>query len=96
MINVIEHQSLFDIGVRESGSVLTAFDWAIKNGLSITDSLTPGQQLIEVVSAYSNADVGSYFKERNQMVATGFKNEGSIIPTLGIGTMRIGTTFIVG
>lgn len=98
MIYAIENQSVFDVAVQESGSVLAAFDWALKNGLSLTDDLEPGQQLISPNSNFINADVAGYFKGKKQMIATGFniENGQSIIPTLGIGTMRIGTTFIVG
>ena len=97
MIYVIENQSVFDVAIQESGSVLSAFDWTFKNGLSITEDLAPGQQLISPNSDFINADVASYFKGKKQMIATGFSIEDgdSMIPTLGIGTMRIGTTFIV-
>lgn len=98
MIYTIENQSVFDVAIQENGSVLSAFSWAVKNGLSITDELTPGQQLISPNSDFINADVVGYFKGKKQMIATGFNiaDGQSIIPTLGIGTMRIGTTFIVG
>ena len=98
MIYAIENQSFFDVASQESGSVMAAFDWTLKNGLSITDELEPGQQLISPNSSFRNAEVANYFKGKKQMVATGFNVEdgSSIIPTLGIGTMRIGTTFIVG
>ncbi|RTY80674.1 hypothetical protein EKL97_10440 [Flavobacterium sp. LS1P28] len=98
MIYAIENQSVFDVAVQESGSVLAAFDWALKNGLSLTDDLEPGQQLISPNSDFFNTDVAGYFKGKKQMIATGFNTADgqSIIPTLGIGTMRIGTTFIVG
>lgn len=97
MIYAIENQSVFDVAVQESGSVLAAFDWALKNGLSLTEDLAPGQQLISPSSDFINADVAGYFKGKKQMIATGFNiaDGQSIIPTLGIGTMRIGTTFIV-
>ena len=98
MIYAIENQSVFDIAVQESGSVLSAFDWALKNGLSLTEDLAPGQKLISPNSDFIDTDVAGYFKGKKQMVATGFNIEDGqpIIPILGIGTMRIGTTFIVG
>jgi hypothetical protein len=98
MIIVIENQSLFDIAIQESGSVLTAFDWAVANGFSITDDLAPGQKLIAPSSSYRNADVANYFKGKNQMVATGVTKDDleKINPTLGIGTMAIGRTFTIG
>ncbi|MDI5894404.1 hypothetical protein [Flavobacterium algoritolerans] len=98
MITVIPNQSLFDIAVQEDGSVLVAFDRAFANGLSITAELFPKQKLVATNSSYRNNEVANYFKGKKQMIATGFNiaDGQSIIPTLGIGTMRIGTTFIVG
>lgn len=94
---VIENQSLFDVAVQEYGSVLASFAWALKNGLSITDDLAPGQQLVPAISTFRNADVANYFKGKKQLVATGIsvENGQSILPSLGIGSMRIGSTFIV-
>lgn len=93
----IENQSLFDVAVQEDGSFLAAFEWALANGLSITDELVPGQKLIAPNSELRNNEVADYFKGRNQMVATGFNigDGNSMIPELGIGTMAIGSTFIV-
>jgi hypothetical protein len=98
MITVIPEQSLFDIAIQQDGSDLTAFDWALKNGLSITDELFPGQKLVAPNSSLRNVEVANYFKGKKQMVASGFSVEvgNAIIPVLGIGKMRIGTTFIVG
>lgn len=97
MIYAIENQSLFDVAIQESGSILVAFDWALKNGLSLTEDLAPGQQLTSPNSDFINADVAGYFKGKKQMIATGFNiGDGqSMIPELGIGTMVIGSTFIV-
>lgn len=98
MITVIESQSLFDIAIQECGSVLTAFELALTNGFSITDDLAPGQKLIASNSEFINNEVANYFKGKNLMVATGYIiDEGEVfLPKLGIGTMAIGSTFIVG
>lgn len=97
MITVIENQSLLDIAIQEDGSVLTAFEWAFINGLSITDDLAPGQKLLAPTSVFRNTDVADYFKGKNQMVASGISTAdlATINPPLGIGTMTIGSTFIV-
>lgn len=92
----IPQQSLFDVAVQEDGSVLAALEWALKNGLSITDELVPGQRLIAPVSVFKNTEVADYFKGKNQMIATGFHNNETMIPQLGIGKMIIGRNFIVG
>lgn len=95
MIYAIENQSVFDVAVQESGSVLAAFDWALKNGLSITDELEPGQNIIAPDSTFKNSDVANYFKGKKQMIATAIKRP-PIPPGLGIGFMRIGINFKVG
>lgn len=97
MIYAIENQSVLDVAIQEDGSVMAFFEWALKNGLSITDELTPGQQLVSPNSSFRNAEIANYFKGKKQMIATGFNiGEGdSMIPELGIGQMAIGTTFIV-
>lgn len=91
MIYAIENQSVFDVAVQESGSVLAAFDWALKNGLSLTDDLEPGQQLISPNSDFFNTDVSGYFKGKKQMIATSSVK----MTTIGIGKMKIGKNFIV-
>jgi capsid protein len=92
---VIENQTVFDIAIQESGSVLTAFDWAVKNGISITDDLDPGQLIAEADSSFKNGEVASYFKGKKQMIATAMKKP-PIPPGLGIGFMKIGINFKVG
>lgn len=94
-MTVIDNQSVLDIAIQESGSVLAAFEWSIKNGLSITDELEPGQQLIKVNTGFINTDVVRYFKSKNQMSATGTKRP-PVPPGLGIGYMKIGINFKVG
>lgn len=70
MINVLSHQSLLDIAIQESGSVLAAIDWAVANGVSITDELVPGQKINSVDSQYKNTDVANYLKSKGQNIAT--------------------------
>ena len=96
MINVLEKQCVLDLAIQFDGSVLTAFEWSLANNISITDYLAPNQKLKAPNSIFKNTDVANYFEGKNQMIATGFENNDSILPQLGIGTMTIGTTFIVG
>jgi hypothetical protein len=91
MITVIPEQSLFDIAVQKDGSALAAFDWALANGLSITDELFPGQQLIAPNSGLKNIKISNYFKGKKQMIATSSVK----MTTIGIGKMKIGKNFIV-
>ena len=78
MITVIEGQSLLDIATQEDGNLLSAFDWAIANNLSITDELVPGQKLVSPKSIYRNNDMANYFKNRNQKIATGITNQSIV------------------
>lgn len=86
-------QSLFDKANETTGSVENAFDMALLNAMSITDSLEIGQELLTVPA--TNKTVVLFFSEKRP--ATGITNEQEsiLIPILGIGTMTIGSTFIV-
>lgn len=91
---VLHNQSLLDIAIQEDGSVMAAFEWCLKNAISITDELEAGQELLAPFSEFRNNDVANYFKGKNQMVATGFNGTiEDLIPDLGIGTMAIGSSF---
>ena len=67
---VIENQSLLDVAVQEEGSAFAAVDLAVKNGLSITDDISPGQKLLLPESIYRNGDIATFFRNRRQLVAT--------------------------
>ena len=94
---VLNNQCLLDIAIQEDGNVLAAFEWALGNGISITEELVPGQKLI--VPSYVNRDneIASYFNNKNQKIAASIRRVDLdiIIPQLGIGTMAIESTFIV-
>lgn len=85
----LESQSLFDISVQTGGSVESVFDSAIKNDISITDALVPGQDLIDPEP--SNAQVKEYYKIKGLTPAT-----GDIEVLDGISYMIVNYDFIVG
>lgn len=95
MITAVSNQSLLDIAIQEDGNVLAAFEWAVANGISITDVLVSGQKLKTLNSSYRNSEVANYFKGKSQMVATALNNE-ELFPSIGIGGMIIETNFTVG
>jgi hypothetical protein len=70
MITIIENQSLLDVALQENGNALAAFDLAIKNGINITDDLTPGQKLSEVKSELDLVEVFDYFRGKGKLIAT--------------------------
>lgn len=91
-IKVYQGQSFFDKSNESTGNVEDAFAMALLNGMSVTDDLTIGQELFPV--PVSNKAVVSIFSEKRP--ATAITTEQKVfIPELGIGTMTIGTTFIV-
>lgn len=87
-------QSFFNKVVESTGSIDVAFETAMLNGMSITDSLTTGQELIKHTVA--NKQVVSFFSEKRPATGITTDQELALIPELGIGTMAIGSTFIVG
>lgn len=59
-IKTLETQSLLDIAIQEGGGIESLFDLALKNDLSITEKLTPGQNLITPV--ITNVDTQNYYR----------------------------------
>lgn len=94
-MKVLHNQTLLDLAVQENGNVLSAFEWAIANGVSITDEPEAGQSLLSPNSVYVNTEVAEYFKNKKQLVATGTKRP-PVPPGLGIGFMQIGVNFKIG
>lgn len=71
VISVIENQSLLDVAIQEDGCVLAGLEWAIYNGLSITDLITPGQKLnMPKSTEFRYEDLANYFNEKSQLIAT--------------------------
>ncbi len=98
MITVLNNQSLLDIAVQYTGTIENAFKIAVANGLSLTDELEPGAQLIIPADVEKNSDVVNYFSAKGIQPATGLtENELLIAQTVqrGIGYMQIGKTFKV-
>ncbi|KVV16145.1 hypothetical protein [Flavobacterium sp. TAB 87] len=95
---ILHNQSLLDIAVQSNGTALSVFEIAIKNGISITTEMVPGQNIELFESPIIDREIVDYFAAKEMIVATGFNGlqEENIIPQLGIGSMAIGSTFIVG
>ena len=74
MITVFSNQSLIDIAIQESGSALAVIDWAVANGLSITEPLVPGKQLHIPVTSKGNTEVAIYLQNKQQKVATTYED----------------------
>lgn len=72
MITVQNNQSVFDLAVRYCGTAAAAFDLAELNGISVTDRLTPGNELEIPEKNYGRyeADVTAYFEREKHQPAT--------------------------
>jgi hypothetical protein len=97
-ITIRSGQSLFDIALQFTGDVINTYAIALANGKSITDALVTGET-IEIPDGLVVATRElKYLRSFGILPATGvaIDQENILIPELGIGTMAIGTTFIIG
>lgn len=92
---VLHNQNLFDIAIQENGNVLTVFELALLNGISITDNIEPAEKLQFVKSPLAFPELVEYLSVKEQVVATGGIDSLEVQPT-GIGYMIIQNNFIVG
>jgi hypothetical protein len=93
-MKVKENQSVFDLAAQNFGDVRAVIEFVRKNNLSLTQELASGDLVSsEISTKYVENDVVNYFesKERNLTTGTPLAN----IEVLGIGTMRINSSFIV-
>jgi hypothetical protein len=92
---VHENQTLLDVSAHVYGRVDVVVDLALLNNISVTEVLTAGQ-IIKLVEAPVNLLAKKSIESRNIIPCTGFgATLDEFVETLGIGTMAIGTTFIV-
>jgi hypothetical protein len=97
-IKVLSGQSLFDISIQSTGNVNNTYAIALINGKSLTDNLTIGELIMIPVGLEVAKRELKYLDNLDILPATGItiNEESVLIPKLGIGTMVIGSTFIVG
>ena len=84
------NQSTLDICLAERGTIESAFELAMKNGVSITSKLQPGTQL-DVDGLPENTQVKDYYKRNKLSPASVEANE----LYTGIDFMRIEDDFKV-
>ena len=86
-------QSFFDVAIIGCGSAGAALSLAIKNGLSVTDTLAPGQPL--ALTEAVNPRVVDYFATRGIDIATAF---GDLLtnPAPTVVVTVVGSTVFVG
>lgn len=97
MVKALHNQSLFDIAILYFGTVAAVFDIAFLNNISVTEVLVPGQNIQLPNKDYGTNQVAAYFDNNGILPATAISDFDleQTTPLLGIGTMAIGTTFIV-
>ena len=86
-IKALVNQTILDLAIQECGSVIAGIDFALENGLSITDDLIIGTAYTKT-SAINNK-IALYFKQRNLLPATGL----TIEETAGIFDITFDFTF---
>lgn len=94
-IRVLHNQSLLDIADMHTGTVLSAFAISVANGISLTDELEPGSELIIPDDVLTDADIQGYYKAKQVRPATAIQPGEGPEPLEGIGYWTIGRTFVV-
>jgi hypothetical protein len=96
-VSVLHNQTLIDLAVRYCGTALAGFDIAKLNSMSLTDSLTAGQQIQIPETDYGFREVANYFRSKRHQPATAWNPDNSIIQPKpeGIDYWAIGIDFIV-
>ena len=70
-MKVLENQTLLDIAIQALGAAEAAFDIALLNNLSITDTMIPGTEL--AMPAIVNTDIAAYYAAKGLRPATGLE-----------------------
>ena len=61
---VLHNQSLLDIAIQNNGTLTSAFELALENGLSITEELTPGDNIKVPESNLIETTIVSFFQRK--------------------------------
>ncbi|WP_295668637.1 hypothetical protein [uncultured Mucilaginibacter sp.] len=94
---VFHNQSLIDFSLNHCGCLDSLLMVALANGLSITDDLVAGQVLTIPSDAIIDTTIRDYFYAKNVIPALWITaRDLEIVTQVGIGQMRIGTTFTIG
>jgi hypothetical protein len=88
-------QTWFDIAIQHTGSIGNAYAISFANGgRSVTDEITPGEAIVIPATVSILKKEVQYLENKKAIPATSMKRP-PMPPELGIGTMAIGSTFIV-
>lgn len=93
-VTVLNNQSLADLAIQECGTLEAVLELAIANGISVSDTLRPGQ-VLSIPEVDGNDDAARYYKA-NALKPASAVAEGFDIPRKeGIGYWAIETEFKV-
>lgn len=95
-ITIHNRQSLLDVAIAACGAFEAAFDLARRNGLSLTDELTPGQTLEYLPEEIRQRQIVDYLATQRVIPATATTAEDALTaPWGGIGFMGIEIDFLI-
>lgn len=86
-------QNFIDKVLEITGSDENAFAMALANNRSVTDDVIVGQEFTKV--AVTRKGIVRLYKENNRPISGSLQTVDTVEDTLGIGTMTIGTNFII-
>lgn len=69
-ITALHNQNLLDISVQHTGTVENCFKIAVSNGLSVSDDLVPGQEIIIPIDVVIDKEILNYYKAKEIQPAT--------------------------
>lgn len=67
---ILENQTLFDLALQGTGSVLSVIEIALANGIGITDDLEPATRVKLEQGNFYIKDIVDYFDGKQQHLAT--------------------------
>ncbi len=96
-ITILHNQSLLDIAIQHTGRVENAFALAVANGISVTDDLTPGKDLVIPDTVQMDSDIVNYYSAKGIQPATAWNGDtvDGEQELEGIGYWIINKNFIV-
>lgn len=90
---IYQGQSLFDKTIESTGDVESSFAFALLNGVSVTEKLTIGQEVL--FPEVKLKSIVGMFNFKNRPATDILNSTYELSDSLGIGVMIIESTFII-
>lgn len=94
-ITVLHNQSVLDVAIQHTGSVLNAFSIAAANNMAVSDMLTAGSTVFIPGTVINDPDILGLFKNNDLKPATSITDMSVVPSEKGIGWMQIVKDFKV-